>query len=272
MRPLLLAVLLAALAGCTTNAVRSYPEPAPMKTVVPHPDPYEPRPQGAAGQLPRETRPQGAAAQLPREDSAREKVEEEMKVMLGRKVALEPPVTATFVWIDRADAARQSVLPEDTRIEIAKRFTSALPPETFREVSEIPSSFAPQTLSVVDVDELRGVAARFQSDVLIVLNSSSARYNDFNFLAWSYFALVPALFVPGQDVAVYSIADACVFDVRTGLALGCRRGLGKAELAYARPMSVSGYLGSLAGEAMSDAVRNLPDELAALIPKRPPRR
>ena len=73
-------------------------------------------------------------------------------------------------------------------------------------------------------------------------------------------------FAPGQNVAVYSTAEACVFDVRSGLGLGCKRGFGKAEKNYVKSPDVNGYYALLAGEAMGGAVRDLPRELNSVIP------
>jgi hypothetical protein len=53
--------------------------------------------------------------------------------------------------------------------------------------------------------------------------------------------------------------------MRSGLALGCRCGLGKAEVDYVAPPRTVAYYGALAGQAIREALRDLPRELSGLI-------
>ena len=67
-----------------------------------------------------------------------------------------------------------------------------------------------------DPKELRTIAARSHSDVVLYFGTSHAVYTDTNLLGISYFALVPMLFMKGNTLEVKSYLDVHLIDVRNG--------------------------------------------------------
>lgn len=191
--------------------------------------------------------------------------EAEVDQLLAQRVAFAAPVRAAVVWLDGSVA--ESSLPDAERVALLQSFTSALKRGPFSAVTTLPTlpvragepgSAAADT---VDLRRLLGAAARFQADVLVLLETESEEYVDWNPLALSYLALLPRLFVPGDQLSVYTSAEACVLDVRTGVFLGCAQGRGRSKRWFAFPMLREGNLRALSVSSTAEAVRDLPDPL-----------
>lgn len=67
---------------------------------------------------------------------------------------------------------------------------------------------------------IRLEAAKGRADVVVYCGISHAVQQEGNWLAWSYVALVPMIFVPGQKCAIQSSIDVFVVDVRNGFMYG----------------------------------------------------
>jgi hypothetical protein len=77
-------------------------------------------------------------------------------------------------------------------------------------------SSPPQT----DTKRLRLLAAQGKADLLIILSPTHSYYEHTNFLAVTYFLLIPSLFVPGMDIEVNTEVDMFFIDVRNGFLYG----------------------------------------------------
>jgi hypothetical protein len=67
-----------------------------------------------------------------------------------------------------------------------------------------------------DIMKLRLLAAQGKADLLIVLSPTHLYYERNNFLAATYFLLIPALFVPGKNAEITTAVDMFFIDVRNG--------------------------------------------------------
>jgi rhombotail lipoprotein len=144
-----------------------------------------------------------------------------------------------------------------------KGLAAALERSPFATVSIVPTTPAVGGSGDGDLPALRAAAARFQDDVLVLLSVQRNEYVDWNPLAVSYLALVPMYFVPGYDAAVYTSAEACALDVRTGLFLACAQGEGRARRRLVTRIGRERRLRQLASEALERALADVPADLRA---------
>jgi rhombotail lipoprotein len=233
---LAITVMIGVLSGCTSRAMREYPVSDMRRTIYPE------------------------AASVP---------ESELDDWLTRRVTLRAPVRAAVVWIGDGSEGAGALLPDGERTRLVETLAAALGGTPFGAVTVVPTALRARSREALEqqseLDLLRGAAARFQSDVLIALDTQANQYTDPNLLVPSYVAIVPILFVPGHDVAVYASAEACAIDVRTGVFLACAQGHGEATRGFVTVLGRERRLRELAVEAYGDALAALPDTLRSRL-------
>jgi rhombotail lipoprotein len=191
--------------------------------------------------------------------------EAELQQLMSQPVTLSEPVSASILWLDESYGAPVAEVPEAERTRQLEQFTKHLAQPPFGRVSILPTTLERRGPGVLDLPQLRSAAARFQSDVLILLTTRANAYSDPNILAISYIALVPMLFVPGNDLAEYVSAEACSLDVRMGVFLGCAQGHGDASRSLVTLLGRDSVLRDLAARATASALLNIPSDLRATV-------
>jgi rhombotail lipoprotein len=185
--------------------------------------------------------------------------DQELEKLLNTRGSLTPALRAAIAWVDGPGG---SSLPDAERIELLQSMATELRQHPFVGVTILPTQpQAPivygQTAEPPDLRQLRSGAARAQADVLILVETENEEYVDWNLLAVSYVGLVTPFFIPGDQLAVYTSAEACAIDVRSGVFLGCMQGYGEAERAMSLPTRRGRTFRSLSRTATEKAVHTL---------------
>ena len=196
--------------------------------------------------------------------------ETELEDYLSRVPNLEPPLRASLVWIEESSDGTEAAMPEAERTRLLHQLASSLSAAPFSSVSVIPTTRRTQQGAVRtdDIEFLRSAAARFQSDVLIVLNTQSNDYDHHNLLALTYVALAPVFFAPAHDLAVYASVEACVLDVRTSIFLACSPGYGDARRRFVTRGGIEHRSRQLVVAAFEEAMSTLPARLRSNLAAR----
>jgi rhombotail lipoprotein len=188
--------------------------------------------------------------------------ETEMTKLRTTPVAAREPATAGIAWIVDAGGNGDDALPESERLGLVRRLATALEAGPFSTVDVLPTTAADGGApGDVALPALRSAAARFQHDVLIVVSTHRNQYDDWNPLAFTYLALVPRWFVPGNSLAVYASAEACAVDVGSGLFLACAQGEAKAERALVTAVGRDRRMRELSATALGAALDAIPGAL-----------
>ena len=149
-------------------------------------------------------------------------------------VVLTPPISAGLAWLSEAPPQGQygaSAISEYHRTGVLEAALAALRQPPFASVASLPT--VPEVTNAAPgpgtLDALRSAAARFQYDVVFLLQTGVAEDRGLNILALGYLGLVTVPLIPGDDLGVASSAELCAIDVRTGVMLGCARGRGQSR-------------------------------------------
>src|SRR6185437_6321460 len=89
----------------------------------------------------------------------------------------------------------------------------------FKDRSEVSDVFEISPAVVTssgDVKSLRLAAAQHGADALMVLSAGKDTDKYTNQWVWTYFAIIPAFFVPGSNTDVLFMTHAAMWDVRNG--------------------------------------------------------
>jgi len=191
--------------------------------------------------------------------------EAELQQLMNKPVALSEPISASVLWLDASYGFSGAALPEAERNRLLEQFTKQVAQSPFGRVSILPTTLSRSGSGDLDLAELRSAAARFQSDVLLLLTTRANAYSDPNFLSASYIALVPMFFVPGNDLAEYVSAEACALDVRSGIFLGCAQGHGEASRSFVTFVGRDSDFRQLATAATATALLQLPADMRATV-------
>ena len=116
---------------------------------------------------------------------------------------------------------------------------------------------------------LRSASAHFQSDVVILTRVSVSQPGGMNFLALSYLALLPQLFVPGDELTSYAAAEMCAIHVRSGIILACSVGRSLARDGRVLPWRIDdlrrSHREATLEAALREAAATLRSELGARV-------
>jgi hypothetical protein len=170
------------------------------------------------------------------------------------------------VWIDDRYEGWTVPIAESDRTRLLETFSRGLDRPPFGSVTMIPNA-AVQSASKeqINLTDLRAAGARFQADLLVVLQSRTNEYADWNVAAITFLGVLPALFMPGYDLSAYSSAEACALHVRTGVFLGCAPGHGSARRAFVIGPRREAVFRQLAASALADALADIPEKLASVV-------
>lgn len=190
------------------------------------------------------------------------KSETELRRVMDRRVRLPSQVSVGIAWLNQRSADFDA-LPDGERGRLLKRFADGLrePPIADAVVLPTVANFAARGEGGDELDNLRSNAAHFQSDVLVILSTSTNEYVDWNAIALSYLAILPAYFFPGDDLFVYANAEACAVDVRTGIFLGCATGQSEQQLGFVTGIRRDVRMRELTVAALEDALDGMPRDL-----------
>lgn len=185
-----------------------------------------------------------------------------LDALYAQHISLPAAPRLALFWFDEAgtlpDAERTRLLQQVQRGISQPPLSVVTAPPTIRMASFTQSS-------MLDLDALRTAAARFQTDVLVLILTRTDAFSDWNLLSLSYLALLPIYFAPGNDLTTYVTAEACAVDVRTGVFLGCAQGNGAAARRFVTPLGVDGRQRELVATATTEALRRLPQQLADIV-------
>lgn len=159
--------------------------------------------------------------------------EQDIEETLEKRVQLEPPLSASIVWLTERTSARigwGKPLTDYQRTGILEAALDALRRAPIYTITTLPTVSTPTDADDAGrtLDGLRSAAARFQSDVTIMLETATAEDQGVNPFAIGYAGIITAPLFPGTDFAVAVTAEMCAMDVRTGVMLACT--LGRANL------------------------------------------
>jgi hypothetical protein len=143
---------------------------------------------------------------------------------LALDTALSPMPRAALVWLDPVSRTREASYERAGVLQgIRAKLVDAGLAHVY-VVPTVPTRVREQSADDLDVDALRAAAARFQAEVLLLLQSETREGPEQNLLAITYLGLLPALFVPGDRADIKLATEVCAVHVRTGAALGCATG------------------------------------------------
>lgn len=188
---------------------------------------------------------------------------------IGQMLRATPALPATprvaLAMLDSADGGSQ--LNERDRSALIEALRRQMDTAPFASVVTLPTapSHGYRDGGGPPLDELRSAAARFQTDLLVLVTTAATSYRRVNPLAITYFAVVPMFFVPGTAVSVYASAEACALDVRSGIFLSCASGRDAAEESLVPLAYASDVLPELSQRDLQGATRELPHHLSAAI-------
>ncbi len=185
--------------------------------------------------------------------------------VLKRRIELPGTVRTGVVWIDDRYEGWAVPIAESDRTRLLEAFTQGLDRPPFGSPTLIPSAAVQSSGKEANLTDLRAAAARFQSDLLVVLQSRTNEYADWNVAAITFLGVIPALFMPGYDLSAYSAAEACAVHVVTGIFLGCVPGHGSARRPFVIGPRREAIFRELAAGAIADALAEIPDKLASVV-------
>jgi hypothetical protein len=188
--------------------------------------------------------------------------EAELGDLYDRRVVLPNTPQASLVWLDDPSGVP---LPEADRARLLEDVRRGVERPPMGRASVLPTTRVPGDIAANALDGLRSAAARFQSDVLVLLLTRTDTYNDWNLLSVTYVTVFPLFFIPGDDVSANVAAEACAVDVRTGVFLGCVQGAGDATRRFVTPLGKSARQRQLVSAATEDALRGLSRQMHAII-------
>jgi len=191
--------------------------------------------------------------------------EQHMRGAFETPLVLPPTLRAAVLWVDQTADGSEPALPESARTRVLDRFQHALLAPPLVGISPLPTMLAANGTASIDLDAVRSAAAHMQSDVAILVLTTSEHTVDWNALALTYSALVTTMFVPGDDLHVDLSAQACAIDVRTGLFIACAASSAGARDRFVIPAWRRTAFRSLAVQATEDAFADLPERLHAAI-------
>lgn len=194
--------------------------------------------------------------------------ETRVKAALSTPIVLPRDVRASVLWLDQSADWSGLALPENTRERLLDDFQRTMSAPPFTSVSVIPTALAAPTGGDVDLDAIRSAAAHMQSDVAILLVTTTQTEREWNALALTYPALITPLVVPGDDVRVDVGAQACAIDVRTGLFLDCVQSHAEELDRFVIPAWSRSSTRSLIGAATERALVDIPQRLRARVDAR----
>lgn len=206
--------------------------------------------------------------------------ESEMQRLLEREVLLPSQITVGIAWMNQRggdfdalpDAERGRLLATVAdELEVAPIWRSVVLPT-------VPGGTSYDREEATELAALRTVGARFMSDVLVILNTSTNEYVDWNPLALSYLAILPIYFFPGDDLSVYASVEACAVDIRSGVFLGCAQGQSSRQRSFVTKIRRDLNMRALTTETLQTALADIPRALGPQIARHtgglvyPPRR
>jgi hypothetical protein len=155
--------------------------------------------------------------------------EEDIGTVLEKRVELNPPLSAAIVWLTESTSAPvgwEKPLNEYQRTGVLEAAVGALRRAPFYTVTTLPTMTGPAKEGDAGrtLDGVRSAAARFQSNVAILLQTGTAEDRGINPYAIGYLGLITAPLFPGEDVALATSAEMCAMDVRSGVMLACTLG------------------------------------------------
>lgn len=191
---------------------------------------------------------------------------EEIPELLDRRVDLRPPVTAGIAWLRESTAGTERwgyALSDYQRAGIIEAAVGALQKPPLSTVSVLPTVSGVRRVddSPTTIDGVRSAAAKFQSEIAIVMQTGIAETSGFNPLAIGYAGLITALVFPGTDYSVASSAELCAVDVRSGIMLGCGIGRDAREARWNFPWGLSSRREEAREESVRAAVRAAAEDL-----------
>src|SRR5262249_18861417 len=139
--------------------------------------------------------------------------EQHMRSAFETPLVLPPTLRAAVLWVDQTADGSEPALPESARTRVLDRFQHALLAPPLVGISLLPTMLAANGTASIDLDTVRSAASHMQSDVAILVLTTSEHTVDWNALALTYPALVTTVFVPGDDLHVDLSAQACAIDV-----------------------------------------------------------
>lgn len=200
--------------------------------------------------------------------------DEEVTTTLEKRVELEPPLSVAVVWLTERTSAAMGwgkPLGEYQRTGVLEAAVGALHRPPFYTVTTLPTVTAPAGAGDAGrtIDGVRSAAARFQSDVAILLETATAEKQGINPFAIGYLGLVTAPLFPGNDFALAASVEMCAMDVRTGVMLACTLSRATRKEKYLRPWDLDEQLDTIredvVKEAVIDATGKLVTEVALRI-------
>ena len=165
---------------------------------------------------------------------------------------------ASVAWFDQVADWYGQPMPEDDRQRLVDDLQRQLTAGPFAAVSVIPTTLASADSQAVDLSGLRSAAAHMQSDVVMLVLTTTQTDWTWNPLALTYPALLTQLFVPGDDVRVGVAAQACAIDVRTGLFLDCVQSHADEVDTFVIPARRGSAVRSLTASTTERALSDLP--------------
>lgn len=198
---------------------------------------------------------------------AREMSDNERRQVLDRQVLLPSQIVVGIAWLNQR-AGGFGALPDAERGRLLSAFAERIQvAPVWRSVvlPTMPTGGYHDGAAAADLGALQSAAARFMSDVLIILNTSTNEYVDWNPLALSYLAILPVYFFPGDDLSVYASAEACAVDVRSGVFLGCAQGQDHRERGFVTRLRRDAVVRDLSSGALETALAGIPEKLRAQI-------
>jgi hypothetical protein len=146
----------------------------------------------------------------------------------------------------------------DDKMKILSLFD---PFKSSKQVSDV-IQITPVTVAGTDLKSLRLAAAQHGIDALLVVSGVKDSDNYVNHWGWTYIALVPALFVPANEVNVLFMSWAAMWDVRNQyLYLTAEAESLKQQT---RPAAFTNERG-LTEEAKTDSVEKLREEVVKMM-------
>jgi hypothetical protein len=187
--------------------------------------------------------------------------ETQVRAALDTPIVLPRDPRASVLWLDQAPNWGTQPLPDSERERLLDELRRGLTGPPFASVSIIPTAVATGDGDQLDLDDVRSAAAHLQSDVAILVVTSTEAVTEWNALAISYPALLTRLVVPGDDVRVGVAVQGCAIDVRTGLLLDCVQSHAEEVDRFVVPAWRSAAVRSATATATERALSDVPQRL-----------
>jgi len=196
--------------------------------------------------------------------------EQDITKILERQVELNPPLSAGIVWLTESTSASVGwgqPLNEYQRTGVLEATVGALRRAPFYTITTLPTVTGPAGQGDVGrtLDGVRSAAARFQSDVAILLQTGTAEDQGINPFAIGYLGLITAPFFPGTDFAMATSAEMCAMDVRSGVMLACTLGRATREERFLFLWNMDERQDHVREEAVKEAVVDAASKLVSEV-------